>query len=112
LFYGSVADPYHFDADPVFTSGRIRIRLFTLIRIWLFVRIRILMRVMRICNSNPQTFHGFTKLSLHGTSVILFGSKVSLYASTVSFHSSPGFHFDADPDPASQILRIWIAPLV
>ncbi len=67
---------------------RIRIRLFT------FMRIRILIKVTRICLADLQTLHGIM-VSLHGSIVCLHGSSVSRLGFTVSLHS-----FDVDPDPA------------
>ncbi len=61
-----------------------------------FVRIRILIIVMQICNIGP--IDPLFIVSLHGFFVSLHGSIVSLHGE-LSRH--PGFHIDEYPDPAS-----------
>ncbi len=75
---------------------RIRIQLFT------FMRIQILIKLMRICNADNQTLHGI-RVSLYGSvvTVSLQGSIVSLLGSNVNLHS-----FHADPDSAFTLMRI------
>jgi hypothetical protein len=71
----------------------IRIRLFTLMRIWirLFtsmrIRIRILMEVMGNINRWPEEPPGLYA-SLFGSTVSLHGSKMAIHGSIVSLHSS------------------------
>ncbi len=112
-FYGSVADSYYFDADPGFHFRADPNPTFYFDPDLAFMRSGSASEWCESAISDLQTLHGFTK-------VCLYGSTVSLYASTVSFHSSPGFHFDADPavhfdvdpDPASHMMRMWIATFV
>jgi hypothetical protein len=91
------------DLDPTF---------FTCMQIWiqLFMRMCILIKVMRICNITDFPLAG---MSLHGSSLSLHGSRVSPHGSRVSLHGSvaslsafhfingsdlyPVFHFDANP---------------
>jgi hypothetical protein len=115
LWCSSVADDadptfYFVDPDPIFTLMRIRILL--------FVRICLLTKKLRICDTDRQTLHGS---SLHGSLVSLDGSIVSHHGSIVSHHGSivslhssllshfgadedpdTALHFDANSDPASQ----------
>jgi hypothetical protein len=62
------------------------------------MRIRILIKVMKICNTGLQT--------LYGSIVNIQGSIVNLHSSRDHSDADPALNFDADPDLHFILMRI------